>query len=654
MDQGAIGESAQRVVEFDLLKNPFVTLRLPLMATKEDIAEAFDDALADGHAADEVLRDARRQLLAPKLRLAATVELLVDADVEQRNQAISMLQDNAPLSDLIAFAKDLPMAARTSFLSNVAQLRPSSGILRYFALTLASIDREKVVADVGDDFETAGLPRPAQDSVLESFDACTTQNIKRLFSAYANPKAAASDMRRCLDEGMASATPDQLAAYTAVVSAYLDYVSAAIGEWRHRIDLAIAKFLANTADQTALGEIEISLVAWDELSQPAQLLSQKKGRDEPQARDLFQKLRGFMIELANEKNAPAAALRMSKVCSEVFAELPRAVTQLKDDLGALQDLVDQEGAKDLIEFLDKKRENLDPLVSDLKRGFGPSATREAKRLYQLFDQAVSATRGSGAADVPWALVRNLALEINNDLGEGTASEALVTGLVSHHGFGQVSGPMKAAIRTDQQVLLSNAAQARFKVAIDKKNTAAARQALVDLAGLATDEAERRQYQQGIDRFDNAKRWRMIKWIFWAVVFLGGIIAATSQNNSRSNYSYSSSTTRPSPPAVAATPSPASTVETKPLAGMTATYSRANVRYCEFESARMDAIDAMMLSEPNRVIIAFNQAVADYNSRCANYEYYVDDMSAVRREIAASSAQINADARATLQLWRTSN
>src|SRR5690606_15191788 len=122
--------------------------------------------------------------------------------------------------------------------------------------------------------------------------------------------------------------------------------------------------------------------------QPAQLLSQKKGRDEAQARELFQKLRGFMIELANEKNAPAAALRLSKVCTEVFAELPRAVTQLRDDLGALQDLVDQEGAKDLLLFLAKMRENLDPLISDLKRGFGPNATREAKRLYQLFDQAV--------------------------------------------------------------------------------------------------------------------------------------------------------------------------------------------------------------------------------------------------------------------------
>jgi hypothetical protein len=41
MEQGAISGSAHRAVEFDLLKNPFVTLRLPLRATKEEIAEGI-------------------------------------------------------------------------------------------------------------------------------------------------------------------------------------------------------------------------------------------------------------------------------------------------------------------------------------------------------------------------------------------------------------------------------------------------------------------------------------------------------------------------------------------------------------------------------------------------------------------------------------
>ena len=74
---------------------------------------------------------------------------MVDADVQQRDLATSTLQHSAPLSELIAFAKVLPVASRASYLTNIAQLRPSSGLLRYYALTLASIDRDEIAASVG-------------------------------------------------------------------------------------------------------------------------------------------------------------------------------------------------------------------------------------------------------------------------------------------------------------------------------------------------------------------------------------------------------------------------------------------------------------------------------------------------------------------------
>lgn len=86
---------------------------------------------------------------------------------------------------------------------------------------------------------------------------------------------------------------------------------------------------------------------------------------------------------------------------------------------------------------------------------------------------------------------------------------------------------------------------------------------------------------------------------------------------------------------------------------TGTYSRGNVRYCEFESARLEALDSLMYAESNGVISMFNAAVDDYNARCARYRYYERDMAAVRAELAAARAQISADARLTLQRWRAS-
>ncbi|MER8573540.1 hypothetical protein [Mesorhizobium sp. M1374] len=653
MGQGTINSASLERVEFDLLRNPFVILRLPLTAPKENIAEAFDEALADGHFGDEVLRDARRQLLAPKLRLAAAVELLVDANVEQRHAAISKLQDTTPLSDLIAFSKELPMASRASFLSDVARLRPSSGMLRGFALISAAVDRNQLRQSIGRIFEEASLPRPTDENIAEAFEASTARNIKRLFLAYRDAKIAAADMQRCLDDGMGSASSDQLAAYSLLVAGYLEYASAPMSELRHRIDVGINRFRADTADQAALEEIETSLLRWDELSQPAQLLAQQKGRDEPQARELFQHLRGFMIELANEKNAPAAALRISKICTNVFAELPRAVAQLKDDLGALQGLVDQEGAKDLIEFVEKIRSNLDPVVADLNGGFGPTAIGDAKRLYVLFDQSVKATKGTGAMEIPWGLVRILALDINNDLGEGAASEALIAGMISHSGFAQAPEQIKALIQTDRQILRTNAAQARLTRAINKNDTAAVRQALVDLAALATDESERKQMLQGIANLDAAKRKRIVGRIFWAIVIVGVIIAVASQDGGRSKSSYSTPTYRPAATPTVTQPS-ATTAEIKPLPYSSAAFSRENLRYCQFESARIAAINTMMINESDRVISLFNQVVDDYNSRCSNYRYYENDLTVVQRELTAGRAQISADARTILQRWRMSN
>jgi len=658
MDQGIAGGPALTKVGFDLLKNPFVLLRIPPTSTKEEVAEAFDEAIAEGWADDEALRDARRQLLAPKLRLAATVDMLVDASPQQRDLAISALRDGMPLSDLIALAKDLPSAARTIFLSNVAQLRPSSGVLRFFTLSLAAIDRPSFSAHVGEFFQKAGFPAPNSASVSEALEASTSRNVERLYSAYRDVKSASIDIRRCMDEGIPSSTDDQLAAYSSLIAAYQAYAGSAIDDLRHRVMRSSAAFLENTTDSTLLDRLEFDLRSWDELSQPAQLLSQRKGRDDQQARELFEHLRGFMITLATEKNAASAALRLSKVCTEVFAELPRAAVQLKEDLGALQGLVDQEGARQLVEFVDQMRVNLDSLVNDLKRGFSSSAAGNARRLYQLFDGAVAATKGTQASDLPWAAVRGLALDINNDLGEGSASEAIISGLVNHGGFKDASQHIRTAIRTDHQVLRMNTAQARFKRAIDKKDTVDARLALQTMLGLATDESEKRQYQEAISNLDAAKRGRIVRWVFWGILLLIGIAVAANQNNSRSSSSYSSSTYRPSTTTSYAAPvQPSVTTdnqEIRPVPNSTSTYSRGNVRYCEFESARIDAVDRMMASETNNVVTLYNEMIADYNSHCANYEYYVNDLTAVQRELAANQAQISADARSRLQRWRMTN
>ncbi|MBJ3786356.1 hypothetical protein [Devosia sediminis] len=655
MDQGAIRGGIGSQERFDLLCNPFAVLRIPITASKEDVAAAFDDAMSDGWADDATLREARRQLLAPKPRLAATIDCLLDASPQQRDLVLSALRDGVAPSDLIALAKDLPEVARAGFLSNVAQLRPSAGVLRYFALTQAAIDKSKVQTEVDLAFEAVGLPVPTMDAVGEAYDGFTRDNVRRLFSAYRDVASASADLRRCLQDGLPSATDDQMAAFTSLVNWYLDFAAGPIGDLRRDIDAILENVMARpVVDGLAVERIEAPLRQWDDLSQPAQLLAQRKGRDDPQARELFQHLRSLMIRIANDGNAPDVALKLSKVCSEVFAELPRATQQLEEDIVALQGLVDEMGARELSAFIDGIKTDLDPLVRDLASGFTAGGIGRAKLLFQAFDAAVKKTKGTAASDLPWFLVRGLALDINNEMGEGAASQSLITGMTTHSGFGQASQNMRAAIQTDDRVLRMNAAQARLSRAVEKKDTARAREELLVMSGLATEESEKRQYRQAIADLDAAQRGRMVRWIFWAIIIVIAVIVVASQNNNRSRSpSYASSqppaATSGTPAALPATAS--SQAELKPTPYSTVPFSRGNIRYCEFENARLDAINALMATEANSVIDRFNAAVGDYNSRCAEYRYYPDDLTAVRQELATSRPRIASDAKTILQGWR---
>lgn len=651
MDHRTVETASTGNVSYDLLSNPFVLLRLPPTATKEEVAEAFVDAIAEAWSDDESLREARRKLLAPKLRLAATVDVLVDATPSQRDIAIDALRDDLSLSTLIGIAKDLPSAARLTFLSNVAQSRPSYGALRFFVLTVPDVDRSELQASVAGLFEEAGLPAPDAGSIWDAFNASTTKSAQRLFSGYRDLKSASLDILRCIDEVISQATGEQMAAFSPLISAYQELTAQVIGDLRHSIYRFTEVFLKDPRALEILDSLQADLRSWSELSRPIQRLSRQKGRDDPHAREVFEHLRSFMISLANEKGAAEAALKLSRTCRETFSELPRAVAQLEEDLETLQNLVDQEAARELFEVVEVIRADLDPLVDDLQRGFSRESVRHAKRLFEAFDSTVVKTKHKDISNLPWVIVRDLALDINNDLGESNASEALISGLINHVGFNEASEQMRAAILGDLRVLRMNAAQVRFKRSLDKKDSAGIRSALESMISHAKDDEERREFRQAISNIDAAKRRSTLQWAFWIAVIIIGIIVMANKGSGSRGSSYSSSGSRTTQSSqVAQTTAASDNREVKPLNSV-APFSRGNLRYCQFESARITAVKDMISNETTQVISRYNDAVADYNRHCSNYKYYEFDLDAVKKEISENSNKINSSAKMMLQDWR---
>jgi hypothetical protein len=651
MTQVLSADRPGQLPKLDLLSNPFVILQAPIDATREDVASAFDDRLADGVADESDLKDARRRLLAPKLRTQATVEFMPDATDSSRTRAIEALRDGKPLADLIALAKELPPFSRATFLSNVAQLRPSSGAVKYFAWSQAGVDRSALIDVVGEISHSAKVPQPPADSVTDAIEVVTSQNADRLFSSYVDIISAAADMRRCLEERLPTATEDEVNAYSTVIEAYDRKTSSGAHVRRQQVEDAAELIRRDPHSGSAQQSLFDALRAWDTLIQPQQMLAQHKGRDHTGARDLFVFLRGLMLELANEKNAASTAFSISKVCLEVFAELPRAVQQLRDDETSLQELVDQAGLKDLHEFVETVKHDLTTLARDLNRGgFSARAPGLAGRLYALFDRSLAATRATSASKYAWALVRSLALDINNDLGEGAASERLLEGLRSHATFGNAPAETRAAIEADYQTAKSNVLQSRVSQAIERKNWKEARSLLSELVAVTTDQAERSQYRQVIDGIDAQNRRQVGRYVIWGIILLAVVGYVASQNGGSRNSQYRSSTTSTAPVSSAATAE-----EIRPSVGMSGVFTRPNLRYCFYRRARLDAIDAPLAVETNnRVIDAFNREIEDYNSRCGNFRYYPDDKAAVEREVASKQATLAAEGRQLLQRWRAAN
>lgn len=642
----------------ELARNPFKMLGLALSASRDEIANAHDDALADGKIEEADLREARRQLLAPKLRLAAELSLFPDANAEDREAIMKGLRENAPLSDLLTITKSLPPYSQALALSYVAKLRPSSGVMRAYALARSKVNSSDICDMLALEHAKAGIPQPSLSSVTEQLDDEFALSAKRLFVSYRGWLEAASDLRNCLEDALPKASPALMQSLTALTEYYSSAVATDSQRSRRQIEDSADLLIQNPSSTSALSGLKQALLRWDEFAQPLQVLSLHKGRDEPSSRELFEFLRGISLDLANEKNAAAVALEISSVCATVFAELPRASSQLQEDIEALQNLADQAGTEELVRFAEGLRLDLDPLVDDLiKTGFDQNSVGIAQKLYEYFETARSITESNSAADLPWMIVRGLAIDINNDLGERAASAALLNGLQSHRAYNTASPSVRSCIESDLDTLRSNAVQARLSKAVNDKDHSAARTALAELTEITDDASQKASYQSAIATIDARPRNRIIKFAVWGVIIIGGIALANSNNG---NHSTSSSRTYvPSSSNSVRTPSQtvsdALKLETAPPVGTGRTLNRDNIRYCLYQNERLEAIQSALEFERNSgVIEAFNNAIDDYNSRCASFKYYHKDLSAVQSEIAAKRGSLSLEGAAILQKWRAAN
>lgn len=81
------------------------------------------------------------------------------------------------------------------------------------------------------------------------------------------------------------------------------------------------------------------------------------------------------------------------------------------------------------------------------------------------------------------------------------------------------------------------------------------------------------------------------------------------------------------------------VEQRPAINRGGTLTQNEIVYCLAEEIRIDASEGTLDETSNYQIDRFNSFVDDYNSRCSNYQYYEDAMTAARSSIARRRREI---------------
>jgi hypothetical protein len=361
-------------------------------------------------------------------------------------------------------------------------------------------------------------------------------------------------------------------------------------------------------------------------------------REDAQARRLYLHVRDLCIWLANEKKQFDIARKLTQACAEVFKELPRSIGQMKEESELLAQLHNQQKAAKLLEPLGKAceeaQQNHRPLEQEIVRnGFGPASSGIAKTLYDAFAEAVRATSSTDIADLPWRLVRSVAISLNNESRAPKAAAALIDGLMQFFGGRQPSSEVVILLENDYQACTKMVIQADLENSLSAGQLNTAARLVNQLLALEKDADEVAALQKAYAVIAGRRRSKNIKVGFWiaaaAVVLL---LVITSQNN---RPTYRSSSTQ----AEIDWPTQFNVDEDRPPIGTGLNFTQANIRYCEFQGIRLEALRSLVSSAD---VSAFNVLIEDWNSRCSRYRYRPSDKNPIDAEVVARRSDLQAE------------
>jgi hypothetical protein len=655
-------QGLEQAKQFDLLASPFSILGVDPTASLQQIAEAFDVALA-GHVPESDLIAARAALIDPRQRTAAELSFLLDAHAQDIKTLLAALKSDPSLDDLVRLADRLAPLSKANFLVHAGSRRPANANLLYALVDAhACIDPMTVFTRLEETRRTAGVALASFDSVRDGLHELLLLHLEAVLSGYPTARASAKPIEECTKRILTSADPSRIDALQRMIRAFGSKVAPALRQIEERIKSTAEMLRSRPEELSFTYSLASELRKWIGLARPLVELEAHKGRDEERASQLFVEVRNLFVDLADRHERFDVALSICNSAAEVFQLLPQATEQLNADRVALEDRLAEIPVFPLRKWIEERSGNTVVLARHLEvSGFGRTSAREAKELWNLFLLAAETTQHTKAADRPWVIVRGLAIDLNKDERSPLAAKSILAGLI---GYAQQISPSPNVLELIRDDLRAVERSIREKKSAEDPKVDRASPALEGIYQLLTEpksSEDKAPVTKPKGQLGGRRIPRYLQWGAFGLVgalILFGSISVRSLRPPVAGYDNSARQQTPEyPPAQPQTddPSPippsqkAELLIEEPPAGTGIMFSQANIRYCLYQKERMKGMDSDLRSAEERS--AFDTVAADYNSRCGNFRYRDSDLQVVTDEVSKKSEVLAAEGLDIVAGWR---
>jgi len=650
-----------------LTKNPFFILGITLRNNKEEITETFEQCVANKDYKESTLMHAQKNLLTSKARLEAEISWFPDLAPKKTQEIIDILQKtedkkNADVNKLnerlIEIVQDLSGISQTNLISYLCtKLTGNIKILKKLIHASQDIAVETIKNAINANRKIARFPEISEQlveyalkSLLDSYVKAAMQQI----TTFDHPGIIMTE----LIEEFVHATIDQKRFLEVITEHYDTWVIPKLRDFEDKIDNLIAKTQKNKKSyKKTMPEIITLLHQWNEYAQPSRLIFHSKGLDEQRSKKIFQRVRDLSLWLANERQEYNASLVLSKEFKKIFLQLPSVSNILDEDIGTLEDLIEQGKAQEDIEplntaVIESIKDEKVLLKSINKREFVPNGKGAAGKLYKTFVDVAKKTKGLSYEDEPWRLLLRLAIFLNNEKKQPFAAQEIIRTLCLMNPPESVRLMLQENSETIEANVLSNELDSVLK----EEKLRRATEIIERLIIISKTEEDKQELKNLLVTIEDKKHSKWTNWIIYGIIILV-LIGVKNQKSSTPTIHRISSQNNYAQ----------DKTETPPSLESSTTLSLNELRWCLYQKKRIEFIqdqfpqndyDSDYIRTYNTKLITksifnkYDALIVDFNSRCSRAKYHVSSKDIIEQEISESliKESIKENAKNIMKTW----